>query len=61
MPVMPQVQPIVVRRYGLTRLYDATHLHYVTVDQLRRWAAEGVVFSVIDAETGVDVIRVLLA
>ena len=61
MPVMPQIQPISVRRYGLTRLYDATHLRYMTVDRLRRWAAEGVVFSIIDAETGVNVTSVFPA
>ena len=61
MPIGPQVEPITVRRYGRGRLYDATHRRYVTVDQLRGWAAHGVAFSVIDAETGADVTRVLLA
>ena len=32
----------------------------MSVDQLRGWAAEGIIFSVIDAETGDEVTRVLL-
>jgi len=34
---------------------------YVFVEQLRRWTAEGVAFTVVDAETAEDVTRVLLA
>jgi polyhydroxyalkanoate synthesis regulator protein len=33
----------------------------VTLEQLRRWQAEGVSFAVIDARTGADIRRVLLA
>ncbi len=54
-------QPILVKRYARSRLYDAASRRYVSVEQLRVWAAEGVAFSVIDAETGADVTRVLLA
>ena len=53
--------PILVKRYVGLRLYDATNGRYVSVAQLRRWAADSVVFIVIDAETGVDVTRVVLA
>jgi polyhydroxyalkanoate synthesis regulator protein len=53
-------QPILVKRYGGSRLYDAGNLRYVSVDELRDWAAKGVVFVVQDSETGADVTRVLL-
>lgn len=57
----PQVQPILVKRYDRTRLYDATHGRYVSVEQLRVWASGGVALFVVDVETGADVTRVLLA
>jgi polyhydroxyalkanoate synthesis regulator protein len=50
-----------VKRYARTRLYDTTNARYVSLEQLRGWAADNVAFAVIDAETGVDVTRVLLA
>lgn len=52
---------ILVKRYARSRLYDTLNQRYVSVEQLRGWAAEGVAFSVIDMETGADVTRVLLA
>jgi polyhydroxyalkanoate synthesis regulator protein len=55
------LKPIVVRRYARSRLYDAENQRYVSVEQLIGWAAEGVAFVVLDAETGADVTRVLLA
>ncbi len=61
MPAARKAKPIMVKRYARSRLYDATHGHYVTVEQLRGWAAEGVAFRVTDTETGEDVKRVLLA
>jgi polyhydroxyalkanoate synthesis regulator protein len=56
-----KIMPVVVKRYAQTRLYDATSGRYVSVDQLRGWAQEGVDFAVTDAETGEDITRVLLA
>jgi polyhydroxyalkanoate synthesis regulator protein len=53
-------QPVVVKRYAQSRLYDVTNQNYVTVEQLRGWAANGIAFSVIDNETGKDVTSVLL-
>lgn len=53
--------PILVKRYGRSRLYDTARRCYVSVAQLRGWAAEGIAFTVIDTETGLDVTRVLLA
>lgn len=52
---------VVVKRYARSRLYDAAHRRYVTVEQLRGWAAQGIAFAVIDTESGADVTRVLLA
>ena len=50
-----------VKRYARSRLYDAQAARYVTLSELRAWAAMGVAFVVIDLETGDDVTRVLLA
>ena len=52
---------ILVKRYAGSRLYDTQNQSYVSVEQLRGWAAKGVSFSVIDAETVTDVTAVLLA
>jgi polyhydroxyalkanoate synthesis regulator protein len=54
-------RPILIKRYGRSRLYDAANQRYVSVEQLRGWAADGVAFVVLDTETGKDVTRVLLA
>jgi polyhydroxyalkanoate synthesis regulator protein len=54
-------EPILVTRYGGTRLYDPARARYVTVDELREWRARGIAFEVRDAESGEDVSRVLLA
>ena len=54
-------QSILVKQYARSRLYDTQNHGYVSVDQLRGWAAKGVAFSVLDTETGEDVTAVLLA
>jgi polyhydroxyalkanoate synthesis regulator protein len=56
-----QQQPILIKCYAGSRLYDPSAARYVTLEQLRRWQAEGVLFAVIDARTGADIRRVLLA
>ena len=61
MSTTPKTQPVLVKRYARSRLYDTTNQCYVSVEQLRSWASRGIVFSVIDSETGADVTRVLLA
>ena len=61
MPAARKPSPILVRRYARARLNDATNGRYVSVEQLREWDASGVAFRVIDAETGADITRVLLA
>ena len=54
-------QLILVKRYARSRLYDTQNQSYVSVQQLRGWAASDVAFSVVDTETGMDVTAVLLA
>lgn len=61
MPAARTTQPILVKRYARSRLYDTANQGYVSIEQLRGWAAKGVTFSVIDTETGADITRVLLA
>jgi len=53
--------PILVKRYARSRLYDPANRRYVSLEQLRAWAANGIAFVVKDTETGADVTRVLLA
>jgi polyhydroxyalkanoate synthesis regulator protein len=52
-----------VKRYGRSRLYDTQAARYVTLADLhlKAWASEGIPFTVIDAETGDVITRVLLA
>ena len=52
---------ILVKRYGGNRLYDTTNRRYVSVDQLREWAAKGLPFLVMEAESGEDITRIFLA
>mgnify|MGYP001148921026 FL=1 len=53
--------PILVKRYGRSRLYDTGRGQYVTLTDLRGWQRRGIAFVVVDTETGEDVTRVLLA
>lgn len=57
----PQQEPVLVKRYTRSRLYDTTNARYVTADDLRQWRETGIAFVVIDAETGENITRVLLA
>jgi polyhydroxyalkanoate synthesis regulator protein len=61
MPTATKPPSILVKRYAGSRLYDTTNARYDAQDQRRHWAAAGVAFAVIDAATGADVTRVLLA
>ena len=61
MVMAAETQPILVKRYARSRLYDTRNQCYVSVEQLRGWVARGVVFSVVDTETGTEVTKVLLA
>jgi polyhydroxyalkanoate synthesis regulator protein len=53
--------PILIKRYGRSRLYDAVCLRYLTVEDLRQWATDGIASVVVDVETDADITRVLLA
>jgi polyhydroxyalkanoate synthesis regulator protein len=50
-----------IKRYARTRLYDTQEARYVTISDLREWIAKGLEFVVIDADTGDDITKVLLA
>jgi polyhydroxyalkanoate synthesis regulator protein len=52
--------PILVKRYGRSRLYDTERGCYVSPDQLREWMCQGILFSITDPETGSDVTSRLL-
>ena len=54
-------QSILVKRYARSRLYDTQNQSYVSIEQLRGWADNGVAFSVVDTETDMDGTAVLLA
>ena len=54
-------EPILVKRYAGSRLYDTARARYVTVDELREWRVRGIAFVVREADTGEDVSRVLVA
>ena len=52
--------PILVRRYAGSRLYDTAARRYLTIEDLREWLRDGVVFEVRDSTSGADIARVLL-
>ena len=54
-------EPILVKRYAGSRLYDTSKARYVTVEELREWRERGIIFEVREADTGEDVSRALLA
>jgi hypothetical protein len=60
MPQAKQTEPVIIKLYARKRLYDTADGNYVSLDILRDWAVEGVLFKVVDAETGADVTRVLM-
>jgi polyhydroxyalkanoate synthesis regulator protein len=53
--------PILIKRYRRSRLYDTSRPHDMTVDERRDWKRKGIMFTVLDGETGKDITRVLLA
>lgn len=56
-----RAEPVIVKRYARSRFYDIAGQRYVTAEQLRSWAAGGIIFAVIDTETDSEVTRILLA
>jgi polyhydroxyalkanoate synthesis regulator protein len=57
----PNSPTIVVKRYAKTRLYNATAGRYVTIADLRKWTERAIPFVVLDAESGRDITRELVA
>jgi polyhydroxyalkanoate synthesis regulator protein len=55
------ISPTLIKRYARSRLYDTSSPRYVTVDELRDWERKGIMFTVLDVETGEDITRLLLA
>jgi polyhydroxyalkanoate synthesis regulator protein len=53
--------PVIIRRYARSRRYDAAGGRYVSMGTLRLWHMRGIAFTVLDAESGEDVTRILLA
>ncbi len=53
--------PILVKRYAGSRLYDTMKGRYVTPADLSAWAAKAVSFVIVDAESGADITRIVLA
>jgi polyhydroxyalkanoate synthesis regulator protein len=56
----PQTRQLLIKWCVRSRLFDAANRRYVSLEQLRDWAAEGVAFVVQDTEAGEDLTRVLL-
>jgi polyhydroxyalkanoate synthesis repressor PhaR len=54
-------EPRLIKRYARSRLYDTEAARYISLDELRGWLVNGLRFVVIDAETGDDITRVLVA
>ena len=61
MPAKSPQSPILVKRYARDRLYDTVAGRYLNVTDLQKWMARAISFVVLDAETGEDITRVLLA
>ena len=53
-------EPILVKRYSGSRLYDTSKARCVTIEELQEWGNRGIALEVREAETGEDVSRILL-
>jgi polyhydroxyalkanoate synthesis regulator protein len=60
MSAQEKSKPVLVKRHARSRLYDSEKQRYISIEQLRGWAAEGLAFVVLDAETGADVTDALV-
>ena len=56
-----QGDAIIIKKYANRRLYDTTASRYVTLDHLRELVKEGRDFKVVDAKSGEDLTRGVLA
>lgn len=52
---------VIIKKYANRRLYDTSASRYVTLDHLRELVSEGRDFKVVDAKTGDDLTRGVLA
>lgn len=57
---MAESGPRVIKKYPNRRLYDSGQKRHITLDDLKRMAAEGERFCVRDAKTGEDITRAAL-
>lgn len=56
-----QGAPIIIKKYANRRLYDTTASRYVTLDHLRDLVKQNKEFQVVDAKSGEDLTRGVLA
>ena len=61
MPSHQKTDPVVIKKYANRRLYDTSASRYVTLDHLRDLVKDGRDFKVIDAKSGEDLTRGVLA
>ena len=54
-------EAIIIKKYANRRLYDTSSSQYVTLDHLRDLVKRGVDFAVVDAKSGEDLTRGVLA
>jgi polyhydroxyalkanoate synthesis repressor PhaR len=52
--------PLLIRKYGNRRLYDASNSQYVNLDDIAGFVREGKEVQIVDAKTGQDLTRVTL-
>lgn len=53
-------KPIIIKKYGNRRLYDATNSRYINLDEIAGMVREGREVQVVDAATGEDLTRLVL-
>lgn len=56
----PKPKTILIKKYGNRRLYDTVGSRYVNLEDIARFIREGSDVRVVDAETGLDLTRVVL-
>ena len=52
--------PKLIKKYKNRRLYDLDLSQYITVDDLKRYVVDGIVFQVVDAASGKDITNATL-
>jgi len=54
-------EPTIIKKYANRRLYDTGRSSYVTLDDLREMVQDNIDFKVVDAKSGKDITRSVLA